>query len=69
MPGVLWRRCTPGYRGPRVGQGAGPSHGRRLPQPATEQLDVELGPVFVTFVLAEEIDRAQVQAALVKVMA
>ncbi|GGV38964.1 AAA family ATPase [Actinomadura sp. LOL_016] len=45
--------------------------GTRIFHPSTEQFDVELGPVFVNFVLADEINRApaKVQSALLEVMA
>ncbi|MBE1536293.1 AAA family ATPase [Actinomadura algeriensis] len=45
--------------------------GTRIYHPSTEQFDVELGPVFVNFVLADEINRApaKVQSALLEVMA
>lgn len=44
--------------------------GTRIYHPSTEQFDVELGPVFVNFVLADEINRApaKVQSALLEVM-
>jgi MoxR-like ATPase len=45
--------------------------GTRIYHPSTEQFDVELGPVFTNFVLADEINRApaKVQSALLEVMA
>lgn len=45
--------------------------GTRIYKPSTEQFDVELGPVFANFVLADEINRApaKVQSALLEVMA
>jgi MoxR-like ATPase len=45
--------------------------GTRIYYPSTEQFDVEPGPVFVNFVLADEINRApaKVQSALLEVMA
>ncbi|GLY76277.1 MoxR-like ATPase [Actinoallomurus iriomotensis] len=45
--------------------------GTRIYHPSTEQFDVERGPVFVNFVLADEINRApaKVQSALLEVMA
>jgi MoxR-like ATPase len=45
--------------------------GTRIYHPSTEQFDVELGPVFVNFVLVDEINRApaKVQSALLEVMA
>ncbi|RAY14023.1 ATPase [Actinomadura craniellae] len=45
--------------------------GTRIYHPSTEQFDVELGPVFVNFILADEINRApaKVQSALLEVMA
>ncbi|MBW8487713.1 AAA family ATPase [Actinomadura parmotrematis] len=45
--------------------------GTRIYHPSTEQFDIELGPVFVNFVLADEINRApaKVQSALLEVMA
>ncbi|RJL35347.1 AAA family ATPase [Bailinhaonella thermotolerans] len=45
--------------------------GTRVYHPSTERFDVELGPVFVNFVLADEINRApaKVQSALLEVMA
>ena len=45
--------------------------GTRVYHPSTEQFDVEPGPVFVNFVLADEINRApaKVQSALLEVMA
>ena len=45
--------------------------GTRVYRPSTEQFDVELGPVFANFVLADEINRApaKVQSALLEVMA
>src|SRR5919201_4670332 len=45
--------------------------GTRIYHPSTEQFDVELGPVFDNFVLADEINRApaKVQSALLEVMA
>jgi MoxR-like ATPase len=45
--------------------------GTRIYHPSTEQFDFELGPVFVNFVLADEINRApaKVQSALLEVMA
>ncbi|MGB7859739.1 MAG: MoxR family ATPase [Acidimicrobiia bacterium] len=44
--------------------------GTRIYRPSTEQFDVELGPVFANFVLADEINRApaKVQSALLEVM-
>src|SRR5690606_23633287 len=43
----------------------------RVYHPGTERFDVELGPVFVNFLLADEINRApaKVQSALLEVMA
>jgi MoxR-like ATPase len=45
--------------------------GTRIYHPSTEQFNVEPGPVFVNFVLADEINRApaKVQSALLEVMA
>jgi MoxR-like ATPase len=45
--------------------------GTRIYRPASEKFDVELGPVFVNFLLADEINRApaKVQSALLEVMA
>jgi len=45
--------------------------GTRVYRPSHEAFDVELGPVFVNFVLADEINRApaKVQSALLEVMA
>lgn len=45
--------------------------GTRIYHPSTEQFDIELGPVFANFVLADEINRApaKVQSALLEVMA
>lgn len=45
--------------------------GTRIYRPSTEKFDVELGPVFANFVLADEINRApaKVQSALLEVMA
>lgn len=45
--------------------------GTRIYRQGTESFDVELGPVFVNFVLADEINRApaKVQSALLEVMA
>jgi MoxR-like ATPase len=45
--------------------------GTRIYRPSTESFDVELGPVFAHFVLADEINRApaKVQSALLEVMA
>jgi len=45
--------------------------GTRIWRASTEQFDVELGPVFANFVLADEINRApaKVQSALLEVMA
>ena len=45
--------------------------GTRVYRPSTESFDVELGPVFVNFVLTDEINRApaKVQSALLEVMA
>ena len=45
--------------------------GTRVYRPSTERFDVELGPVFANFVLADEINRApaKVQSALLEVMA
>src|SRR5690348_968863 len=45
--------------------------GTRIYKAGQEQFDVELGPVFVNFVLADEINRApaKVQSALLEVMA
>jgi MoxR-like ATPase len=44
--------------------------GTRIYRPSSESFDVELGPVFVNFVLADEINRApaKVQSALLEVM-
>ncbi len=44
--------------------------GTRIYRPSTEVFDVELGPVFANFVLADEINRApaKVQSALLEVM-
>jgi len=45
--------------------------GTRIFHPSSEKFDVELGPVFANFVLADEINRApaKVQSALLEVMA
>jgi MoxR-like ATPase len=45
--------------------------GTRIYRPGTERFDTELGPIFVNFVLADEINRApaKVQSALLEVMA
>ncbi len=45
--------------------------GTRIYRPGSEMFDVELGPVFVNFLLADEINRApaKVQSALLEVMA
>ncbi|MFD1930348.1 MULTISPECIES: AAA family ATPase [Nonomuraea] len=45
--------------------------GTRVYHPSSEQFDVELGPVFVNFLLADEVNRApaKVQSALLEVMA
>ena len=45
--------------------------GTRIYRPSAEKFDIELGPVFVNFVLADEINRApaKVQSALLEVMA
>ena len=45
--------------------------GTRIYRPSTESFDVEWGPVFANFVLADEINRApaKVQSALLEVMA
>lgn len=45
--------------------------GTRVYHPSTEQFNVELGPVFANFVLADEINRApaKVQSSLLEVMA
>jgi MoxR-like ATPase len=45
--------------------------GTRIYRPSAEAFDVELGPVFANFVLADEINRApaKVQSALLEVMA
>ena len=45
--------------------------GTRIYRACTETFDVELGPVFANFVLADEINRApaKVQSALLEVMA
>ncbi len=45
--------------------------GTRIYRPSSEQFDVELGPIFTNFVLADEINRApaKVQSALLEVMA
>src|SRR5262245_14967979 len=45
--------------------------GTRIYRPSSERFDVELGPVFVNFPLADEINRApaKVQSALLEVMA
>jgi MoxR-like ATPase len=45
--------------------------GTRIYRASTERFDVELGPIFVNFVLADEINRApaKVQSALLEVMA
>jgi MoxR-like ATPase len=45
--------------------------GTRVYRPSQERFDVELGPVFANFVLADEINRApaKVQSALLEVMA
>src|SRR4026208_1829371 len=44
--------------------------GTRIYRPSREAFDVELGPVFVNFLLADEINRApaKVQSALLEVM-
>jgi len=44
--------------------------GTRIYRPSSEKFDVELGPVFVNFLLADEINRApaKVQSALLEVM-
>jgi MoxR-like ATPase len=44
--------------------------GTRIYRPSTERFDVELGPIFANFVLADEINRApaKVQSALLEVM-
>ena len=44
--------------------------GTRIYRPSTERFDVELGPVFANFVLADEINRApaKVQSALLEAM-
>jgi MoxR-like ATPase len=45
--------------------------GTRIYRPSSERFDVELGPIFANFVLADEINRApaKVQSALLEVMA
>src|SRR5262245_32429869 len=45
--------------------------GTRIYRPSSERFDVELGPVFANFLLADEINRApaKVQSALLEVMA
>jgi len=45
--------------------------GTRIYRPSSEAFDVELGPIFANFVLADEINRApaKVQSALLEVMA
>ncbi|GGT04781.1 MoxR-like ATPase [Planobispora rosea] len=45
--------------------------GTRVYHPSREEFDIELGPVFVNFLLADEINRApaKVQSALLEVMA
>lgn len=45
--------------------------GTRIYRPSSEVFDIELGPVFVNFVLADEINRApaKVQAAMLELMA
>ncbi|GII78050.1 MoxR-like ATPase [Sphaerisporangium rufum] len=45
--------------------------GTRVYHPSSESFDVELGPVFVNFLLADEVNRApaKVQSALLEVMA
>jgi MoxR-like ATPase len=45
--------------------------GTRIYRPSSERFDVELGPVFANFVLADEINRApaKVQSALLEIMA
>jgi MoxR-like ATPase len=45
--------------------------GTRIYRPSAERFDVELGPIFTNFVLADEINRApaKVQSALLEVMA
>ncbi|GGL07869.1 MoxR-like ATPase [Sphaerisporangium melleum] len=45
--------------------------GTRVYHPSSERFDVELGPVFVNFLLADEVNRApaKVQSALLEVMA
>src|ERR1700750_585958 len=45
--------------------------GTRIYRQSSEKFDVELGPVFVNFLLADEINRApaKVQSALLEVMA
>ncbi|MFC7327040.1 AAA family ATPase [Marinactinospora rubrisoli] len=45
--------------------------GTRIYHPSTEKFDVELGPVFANFILADEINRApaKVQSSLLEVMA
>jgi MoxR-like ATPase len=45
--------------------------GTRIYRPSTERFDIELGPIFANFVLADEINRApaKVQSALLEVMA
>ena len=45
--------------------------GTRIYRPSTERFDVELGPIFANFMLADEINRApaKVQSALLEVMA
>jgi len=44
--------------------------GTRIYRPSTERFDVELGPIFTNFLLADEINRApaKVQSALLEVM-
>lgn len=45
--------------------------GTRIYRPSAETFDIELGPVFVNFVLADEVNRApaKVQAAMLELMA
>jgi len=45
--------------------------GTRIYRPSTETFDIELGPVFANFVLADEVNRApaKVQSALLEIMA
>ncbi|MFZ4583939.1 MAG: AAA family ATPase [Acidimicrobiia bacterium] len=45
--------------------------GTRIYRPSTERFEIELGPIFANFVLADEINRApaKVQSALLEVMA